>query len=85
MLVDTGYAGFEGRDADRIVAAATRAGVKHIDYLVTTHYRGDHVGGVTQLVAQLPIRNFVDHRSTSEQGERAAPYQTYLQVRSKES
>jgi beta-lactamase superfamily II metal-dependent hydrolase len=83
MLVDTGYAGFEGRDADRIVAAATRAGVKQIDYLVITHYHGDHVGGVAELAARLPIRNFVDHGPTSEQGERAAPYRTYVQLRSK--
>lgn len=81
MLVDTGYAGFEGRDAGRIVAAATRAGVRHIDYLVITHYHGDHVGGVAQLAARLPIRNFVDHGPTSERGERAAPYESYLQVR----
>ena len=54
-------------------------------YLVTTHYHGDHVGGVTQLAARLPIRNFVDHGPTSEQGERAAPYQTYVQVRQKGS
>ena len=45
MLVDAGYSGFGGRDADRIVAAATRAGLKQIDYLVVTHYHGDHVGG----------------------------------------
>ena len=81
MLVDTGYAGFEDRDADRIVATATRAGVKQIDYLVTTHYHGDHVGGVTRLAARLPIRSFVDHGPTSERGERAAPYEAYLQVR----
>ena len=31
LLVDTGYAGYSGRDADRIAAAAKAAGVKHID------------------------------------------------------
>ena len=81
MLVDTGYAGFGDRDAERIVAAARHAGVRQIDYLVTTHYHGDHVGGVAGLAARLPIRTFVDHGPTSERGERAAPYQTYLQVR----
>src|ERR1017187_2520875 len=60
-LVDTGYDGFKGRDADRIVAVAKAAGVKQIDYLVITHYHHDHVGGVPQLVARLPIRTFVDH------------------------
>jgi len=84
MLVDAGYAGFGGRDADRIVAAATRAGLKQIDYLVITHYHGDHVGGVPQLAARLPIRNFVDHGASSERGERAAAvFQPYAQARSK--
>ena len=81
MLVDTGYAGFDARDAGRVVAAAMRAGVKQIDYLVITHYHGDHVGGATELAARMPIRNFVDHGPTSEQGDRAAAYQEYLKVR----
>jgi len=37
MLVDTGWAGFNGRDAGRIAAAAKAAGVKKIDYLLITH------------------------------------------------
>lgn len=61
MLVDTGSPGFDGRDADRIVAAAKSAGVGQIDYLVITHYHGDHVGGVFQLAAKIPIVHFVDH------------------------
>src|SRR6059058_3991176 len=57
MLVDTGWAGFNNRDADRIAAAAKLAGVKQIDYLVITHFHGDHVGGVPQLAAKLPIKH----------------------------
>ena len=37
LLVDAGWAGFNRRDANRILAAAKHAGVKKIDYLVTTH------------------------------------------------
>src|ERR1035438_5120075 len=66
MLVDTGYRGFKNRDADRIVAAAKAAGVTQIDYLVITHYHADHVGGVPQLAAKMPIRNFVDHGKNFE-------------------
>lgn len=84
MLVDAGWPGFEGRDAGRIVAAAQQAGIKQIDYLVITHYHGDHVGGVPELAARLPVRNFVDHGPSSERGQNAeAVYQTYAQVRSK--
>jgi competence protein ComEC len=59
LLVDAGSPG--DRDADRIVATAKQAGLSRIDYLVVTHYDGDHVGGVKDLSDRLPIRNFVDH------------------------
>src|SRR5260221_7089086 len=59
LLVDAGSAG--ERDADRIAATAKQAGVTRIDYLVVTHYDGDHVGGVKDVADRLPIRAFVDH------------------------
>jgi beta-lactamase superfamily II metal-dependent hydrolase len=69
MLVDTGWPGFNRRDASRILAAAKAAGVKKIDYLLITHYHRDHVGGVPQLAEKIPIRNFVDHGPSSEHGQ----------------
>jgi competence protein ComEC len=71
LLVDTGWPGFNKRDATRIAAAAKSAGIKHIDYLVTTHYHTDHVGGVSQLVAMLPVKNFIDHGPNRESGKSA--------------
>lgn len=61
LLIDAGYAGNNHRDALRIAAAAKNAGVKKIDYLVTTHFHADHAGGIAQLSENLPIRTFVDH------------------------
>jgi competence protein ComEC len=61
LLVDSGSPG--GRDADRIAATAKQAGLTRIDYLVITHYDGDHVGGAKELSERLPIRTFVDHGS----------------------
>src|ERR1035437_7283619 len=66
MLVDTGWAGFNRRDAGSITAAAKTAGVKKIVYLVVTHSQADQVGGVPQLAEKLPIRNFVDHGVQTE-------------------
>jgi beta-lactamase superfamily II metal-dependent hydrolase len=63
MLIDAGVPGSEnnGRDANRIMEACKAAGVKKIDYMVTTHYDGDHVGGVPAVAERMPIGTFVDH------------------------
>src|SRR5438045_682649 len=66
MLVDTGWPGFNGRDADRIVSAAKAAGIERIDYVLITHFHRDHVGGVTQLASQIKIGTFVDHGPNME-------------------
>src|SRR5206468_4892171 len=62
VLIDTGNAGTAAvRDADRIVAAVRDAGLKQIDHLITTHYHGDHVGGLLELASRIPIQEFIDH------------------------
>jgi competence protein ComEC len=84
LLVDTGWAGFNGRDADRIAAAAKRHGVSRIDTLVVTHYHADHVGGVPAIAARLPVRRFVDHGPTVETGDQpTALFTAYTAVRDK--
>jgi competence protein ComEC len=57
MLIDTGWE-TDGRDAQRIVAAASQAGLKKIDHLVISHYHGDHVGGLPALAKLIPIDRF---------------------------
>jgi competence protein ComEC len=84
MLIDTGWSGHNSRDADRIAAVAKHVGVKKIDYLVITHYHEDHVGGVPQLAAKLPIRNFVDHGDSVEHDQRAKElYSAYAEYSAK--
>lgn len=72
MLVDTGWPGFESRDANRIADAAKKAGVSKIDYLVITHFHPDHVGGIKQLSDKMPIAHVVDHGDNVETGDVAA-------------
>ncbi len=79
MLVDTGWPGFEDRDAKRIAAVAKDAGVKKIDYVVITHYHTDHVGGVPQLLKYLQVGTFIDHGPNTENDELAPEgYAAYL-------
>jgi competence protein ComEC len=80
LLIDTGFPG--ERDATRIAAAAKEAGVSKIDYLLITHYHGDHVGGVQELAKRLPIDTFIDHGPSAEQTLGVPQsYATYLAVR----
>jgi competence protein ComEC len=66
LLIDTGWPDNNGRDADRIVAAAKDAGVKKIDFVLITHYHDDHVGGAPQLAAKIPVGTFIDHGENRE-------------------
>lgn len=60
LLIDTGNSGTT-RDVDRIMSAVKEAGLSSIDYVITTHYHGDHVGGIVELSARIPVRNYIDH------------------------
>ena len=80
LLVDTGWPGFDGRDADRILAVARHAGITQIDHLVVTHYHADHAGGAAQLATRLPIQHFVDRGPHFSEDERAQ-YDAYSRVR----
>jgi competence protein ComEC len=71
LLIDAGWPGFENRDARRIAAAAKKAGIKKIDFLLTTHYHRDHVGGVPEIAALMPVGTFVDHGPNRETGKAA--------------
>src|SRR5438105_5736487 len=62
VLIDTGNGGAAAaRDADRIMAAVKDAGLTQIDHLITTHWHGDHFGGMQEVAGRIPIREFIDH------------------------
>ena len=76
VLIDTGWAGT--RDAERIQTAANAARLKRINYVLITHYHGDHVGGVADLLARLPVDMFVDHGANTEDSDQTrAQYASY--------
>jgi competence protein ComEC len=81
LLIDAGWPGFNGRDANRIVAVAKLAGVKQLDYVLTTHYHRDHVGGVPELADRIHIGTFVDHGpNLQDVKEPREDYAAYLNV-----
>src|SRR5438128_4569844 len=59
-LIDSGNPG--GRDSRRIHhVAAEVAGLKKIDYLVTTHFHSDHFGGAAELSELISIGAVCDN------------------------
>jgi competence protein ComEC len=84
MLIDAGYAGMANRDADRVLAAARDARINALDYLLITHFHGDHAGGVPEVVRRLPVKTFVDYGEPIETAAFSAePFAAYKPLRAK--
>lgn len=80
ILVDAGWAGYDGRDAKRIEQAMKAGGVTAIDHLIMTHYHSDHYGGIPELARRVKINKFYDHgpmSSLAEDKDFAAKYAAY--------
>lgn len=69
ILIDTGWPGFDSRDANRIVAAAKDAGVSELNFVIITHFHRDHVGGVPQLLGKMKVGTFIDHGQNREDSD----------------
>jgi hypothetical protein len=66
LLLDTGNAPgnaqVRGKEtADRLADTIRSFGVTKLDYLLTTHYHSDHVGGFAAFLAKMPVGTLIDH------------------------
>jgi competence protein ComEC len=73
LLIDSGNPGT--RDHDRIMAAINDAGLKQIDFLISTHYHVDHIGGLQDLAKAVPIMTYIDHGPSVEEREQVQGFQ----------
>ncbi len=82
LLMDAGWRRGDDRDAKRIAAAVKLASVEKIDYFITSHFHGDHMGGLPALAGLIPICKFIDHgEPAGPRNPRFAPqWETYLKV-----
>ena len=75
LLIDTGNGGANAdRDVGRIMEAVEDAGLRQIDHLITTHWHGDHYGGLSELATRIPIGHYIDHGPTVEDNERVQAF-----------
>ncbi|HEX7941583.1 MAG TPA: MBL fold metallo-hydrolase [Gemmatimonadaceae bacterium] len=72
VLIDTGNPG--DRDLNRILQVLGAAGVRKIDYLISTHYHRDHIGGLQALARRIPIAHVMDHGANIEVPEQVAGF-----------
>ena len=66
LLLDTGNppgnAQVTGKEtADRLADTIRSFGVTKLDYLLTTHYHSDHVGGFPAFLEKMPVGTIIDH------------------------
>jgi beta-lactamase superfamily II metal-dependent hydrolase len=83
LLIDTGNGGAAAaRDAGRIMAAMKDAGVQQLDHLITTHWHGDHFGGMAELASKVTIKEFIDHGGNVQPAQQADDFlkTTYPQL-----
>ena len=71
LLIDTGWPGYDSRDAERIAAVAKKNKIKKIDWLLITHFHTDHLGGITTLMDRLPVVHLLSHGKNIETGKGA--------------
>jgi competence protein ComEC len=65
MLLDAG----PSYSALNVLEVINKAGLKKLDFLVTTHYHADHFGATAELAKQIPILHYVDHGPSIEFGK----------------
>jgi competence protein ComEC len=85
MLIDSGSPGPAAeRDSKRIADAMRAAGLSKINYLFTTHYDGDHVGGAPAANAVAHFERFFDHGEMDPKWEQNRGiderYRAYLDI-----
>src|SRR5205807_9644858 len=85
MLIDSGSPGPAAeRDSARVAAAMKAAGLTKINYLFTTHYDGDHVGGAPAANAVAHFDRFFDHGEMDPKWEQnrgiEERYKAYLDI-----
>src|ERR1043166_528533 len=78
VVIDTGWP--QSSSAPRIYSAATNAGLKKIDFLITTHFHTDHFGGAADLAKLIPIGTVLDNGIPDHDPDGSADSSRFLRM-----
>jgi beta-lactamase superfamily II metal-dependent hydrolase len=83
LLLDTGTGGDNNRDLERLLAVIKAANLRQnqLDYVIVSHYHGDHSGNLAELAARIPIRRLYDHGPWAVQGSTTPAFAAYVAAR----
>jgi len=83
LLLDTGTGGDNNRDIERLMAVIKAANLQQnqLDYVIVSHYHGDHSGNLAELAARIPIRRLYDHGPWAVQGSTTPAFASYVAAR----
>lgn len=78
ILIDGGGSEFSEFDVGKsiLVPYILDRGYTKIDYVITSHFDSDHVGGILSLMKELKVKNVI----VSKQGEDSKNYQEFLKL-----
>jgi competence protein ComEC len=69
--------------AARIMAVLKQAGIQTLDYMIISHYHGDHVGNAAEIAKRIPVRHVYDRGGWTVEAspQRAAGFLSWKAVR----
>lgn len=76
MLIDAG----ENGTGEKIAAYLKQQGVKKLDYIIATHPHSDHIGGMDELLEQIPARELFMLRFSEKMTPTTRSYTSLLQA-----
>lgn len=87
MLVDTSYRAANSKSKiDMITKFLHGKKVKELEYVVITHYDGDHIGGLNTIVKEFKVKKFISRKYSTttltrmNAQENKYPYQNYIKM-----
>lgn len=65
-------------DGETLVNYLHRRGISSLDYLIMSHPDKDHIGGMLNILKEVPVKNFIQTEASRNEKSKSALYQEIL-------